>query len=129
MGNSLSCNRKKINQINCASNKLKNPKYLLDRLYAMSDGLLEAELPSCNLIWKSEIPVQYPAIKSAEDHFLLTKYLLNHKGYNFYIEEEKLYANYSLSGNMTANNKHAKIYLQSRQFIFNYALNYYYGKN
>ena len=124
MGNALSCDGFKLNRINCASNRLKNNPSLLEQLDAMRYGLPEAELPSCNLIWKPELPIQYPALKSAEDHFLLTHCLLKYKKEDFYIEEEKLYANYSLSGNVTANNKQAEIYLQSRQFIFNTALNY-----
>jgi hypothetical protein len=128
MGNALSCNSLKLNRINCASNRLKNNNsYLLEQLDAMRYGIPEAELPSCNLIWKSDMPIQYPALKSAEDHWLLTHCLLKYKNEHFYIEEEKLYANYSLSGNLTANNKRAEIYLQSRQFIFNYAANY--GQN
>lgn len=127
MGNTLSCNGLKLNRINYATNQLKNRQYLLERLSAMRYGLAEAELPSCNLIWKSEHSIHYPALKSAEDHLLLTDCLLRYKNDRFYIEEEKLYANYSLSGNLTANNKQAKIYQQSRQFIFNYALNY--GQN
>jgi len=126
MGNALSCDGLKLNRINCASNRLKNNPSLLEQLDAMRYGSPEAELPSCNLIWKPEMPIQYPALKSAEDHLLLTHCLLTYKN-RFYIEEEKLYANYSLSGNMTANNKRAEIYLQSRQFIFNYAANY--GQN
>jgi hypothetical protein len=124
MGNTLSCHGLKLNRINCASNRLKNNPFLLEQLDAMRYGIPEAELPSCNLIWKPEISIQYPALKSAEDHLLLTHCLLKYKNDHFYIEEEKLYANYSLSGNLTTNNKHAEIYLQSRQFIFNTALNY-----
>lgn len=127
MGNALSCDGLKLNRINCASNRLKHNPFLLERLDAMRYGIHEAELPSCNLIWKPDMPIHYPALKSAEDHFLLTNCLLKYKKDHFYIEEEKLYANYSLSGNMTANNKHVEIYLQSRQFIFNYAWNY--GQN
>jgi len=127
MGNALSCHGLKLNRINCAFNQLKNHQYLLERLSAMRYGISEAELPSCNLIWKPEMPIQYPALKSAEDHWLLTHCLLKYKNDDFYIEEEKLYANYSLSGNLTANNKRAEIYLQSRQFIFNDAFNY--GQN
>jgi len=127
MGNALSCDGLKLNRINCASNRLKkNNPYLLEQLDAMRYGVAEAELPSCNLIWQPEMPIKYPALKSAEDHLLLTHCLLTYKN-QFYIEEEKLYANYSLSGSMTANNKRAEIYLQSRQFIFNYAANY--GQN
>jgi glycosyltransferase involved in cell wall biosynthesis len=128
MGNTLSCYGLKLNRINCASNRLKNSLYLLEQLDAMRHGIPEAELPSCNLIWKPELPIWYPALKSAEDHLLLTHCLLRYKNNDFYLEEEKLYANYSLSGDMTANNKRADIYLQSRQFIFNYA-SWNYGQN
>ncbi len=108
---------KKVNQ---ASNQLLHQKYLLDQLYYMSKGISENELPSCNLVMTSELLDYYPNLKSAEDHLLLVKYLMFNKKY-MYIDEELFYANYSLSGNMTNNNKKDMIYLESRERIFNFA--------
>jgi glycosyltransferase involved in cell wall biosynthesis len=119
-GNTLSKNGKNTENLNLATNLLKNDEYLLDRLYAMSQNKPEYELPSCNFIFKKSANLFYRKIKSAEDHFLLVNSLLSHKNNSFRIDEDLLIINYSLSGNLTFKNKKSD-YLDRRKDLYSLA--------
>ena len=78
-GNYLRLGGKIIDRVNIATPKLANAPYLLNRLKRMSEGIAEAELPSCNLFMTPNSLQDYPEISSAEDHFLFVRLLLNDK--------------------------------------------------
>lgn len=117
-GNQLRKDGLIIPRINKASKNLLDKNYLLNRLRQMSEGIKEAELPSCNLFTKPNAIWSYPDIKSAEDHALLVRYLLNQSSVNVHIAEDILYCIYNLSGQQTLGNKKESHYLASRIFIY-----------
>jgi len=118
-GNTLYQNAKDTNKINLATNLLKNNNYLLDRLYCMSQGYVEFELPSCNFVFKKGYDLFYPSIKSAEDHFLLVYSLMCYKKHSFRIDEDLMIMHYSLSGSLTKNNKKTD-YLIRRKELYDF---------
>lgn len=96
--------------------------YLEKRLKMMADGILQGELPSCNLFVKPTVDVRYKDIDSAEDHWYLVEILLNKYLYNIYIAEDLIYAVYSLDGKVTEDNKKREAYLRSRKLLYRYFL-------
>ena len=60
----------------------------------------------------------YPNLESAEDHALLVEYLLDSNQYQWYFAENLLTTIYSLSGNITQDNKNSKSYLDCRKKIY-----------
>ena len=119
-GNALYNNGQKTDNINLATNLLKNEEYLLNRLYLMSEDQSNYELPSCNFVFKKEAKLLYPNIKSAEDHFMLVNSLFKFKNSNFRIDEDFLLINYSLNGKLTSENKN-DIYLKNRKNLYYFA--------
>ena len=113
-GNTLYKDEKNTEKVNLATNLLKDKKYLLNRLYLMSQNQSEYELPSCNFVFKKEYKLLYPNIKSAEDHFMLVNSLIIHGNNNFRIDEDFISINYSLSGNLTYENRKTE-YLKIRK--------------
>lgn len=123
LGNSLYKSGIKIDRLNLATVDLKSKTYLKDRLFMMSLGKSEYELPSCNLVWSSSQTLTYPNLRSAEDHFLLI-YCLLFKKRLLHIEENELLAGYSLSGNLTNTNKQKNYYLRARKILLEF-INFY----
>ncbi len=119
-GNTLYKNEKNTEKFNLATNLLKDKEYLLNRLYLMSQNQPEYELPSCNFIFKKEYKLLYPNIKSAEDHYMLVNSLIIHGNNNFRIDEDFISINYSLSGNLTYENKKTE-YLERRKNLYDFA--------
>ena len=62
----------------------------------------------------------YPEISSAEDHFLLVRFLLSDKKIEF--TEDILLTIYNLSGNKTADNKQTEKYLNARKQLYEEAM-------
>lgn len=119
-GNYLRLDGKIIGRVNIATPKLANTTYLLNRLKQMSEGIAEAELPSCNVFMTSNSLQDYPEISSAEDHFLLVRLLLSDKKIEF--AEDILLTIYNLSGNKTADNKQTEKYLNARKQLYEEAM-------
>ena len=119
-GNHLRLDGKVIDRVNIATPKLANTTYLLNRLKQMSEGIAEAELPSCNVFMASNSLQDYPEISSAEDHFLLVRFLLSDKKIEF--TEDILLTIYNLSGNKTTDNKQTEKYLNARKQLYEEAM-------
>lgn len=112
----------KIIRLNKADKRLLDSEYLKERLFKMAHGILEAELPSCNVFVKPQLNIRYKNIESAEDHWYLVDILLNKEIYNIYIAEELIYTIYSLDGKVTKNNRKKASYIKSRQGLYRYYL-------
>ncbi|MGP1506178.1 MAG: glycosyltransferase family 2 protein [Campylobacter sp.] len=121
-GNYLRLDGKIIDRVNIATSKLDNKTYLLNRLKQMSEGVAQAELPSCNLFITPNSLQDYPEISSAEDHFLLVRLLLNDKNLKIEFAEDILLTIYNLSGNKTADNKQTEKYLNARKQLYEEAM-------
>ena len=119
-GNYLRLDGKIIDRVNIATPKLADTTYLLNRLKQMSEGIAEAELPSCNVFMTPNSLQDYPEISSAEDHFLLVRLLLSDKKIEF--AEDILLTIYNLSGNKTADNKQTEKYLNARKQLYEEAM-------
>ena len=119
-GNKQIKNNIVFEEANIADNKLLDNEYLKLRLYNMSIGDSKAELPSCNTFVKPTVALNYPSIKSAEDHWYTTKLLLKKNELNIKIDEDFIYCVYSLDGNVTADNLNNNSYYESRKKLYNY---------
>jgi glycosyltransferase involved in cell wall biosynthesis len=100
-----------------------NYTYLLERLYKMSTGIFEAELPSCNTFVKPECMIKYPSKDSAEDHWFTVELLLKSNILKIYIASDLIYLTYSLSGKLTQSNVKNDKYTNSRKELYNYFWN------
>ncbi|WP_298366419.1 glycosyltransferase family A protein [uncultured Lutibacter sp.] len=120
-GNYLRLNNTIISRVNKSSRKLLDKKYLKDRVFNMSQGDSNAELPSCNLFIKPSVLIPYPNIESGEDHLLLIKYLLSNT-YKWHFAEEILAVNYNLNGSTTLSNKKKNTYISCREEMYNMLL-------
>lgn len=121
-GNYLRLDGKIIDRVNIATPKLADATYLLNRLKQMSEGIAEAELPSCNVFMTPNSLQDYPEISSAEDHFLFVRLLLNDKNLKIEFAEDILLTIYNLSGRKTADNKQTEKYLDARKQLYEEAL-------
>lgn len=74
----------------------------------------QQELPSCNLLLRTQSGVRYPDVRSAEDHWLVAELLMlqTHKGV---IVPSPVYAEYSLGGDVTIQNRRSKEWARQRQ--------------
>jgi len=120
-GNLLSVDNLIINRKNCPTVKITEERELLRRLELMAQGVSDAELPSCNILIKPQALLSYPQKTSAEDHWLTVEYILNKDQYHIYVAENLIYAIYSLSGNLTAENRKKDDYFKSRKELYEYA--------
>lgn len=73
----------------------------------------QQELPSCNLLLRNNIGIRYPNIRSAEDHWLVTKLLMLNPS-KVAVCSFPIYAIYSLDGEDTKKNKSDEIWLDQR---------------
>ena len=112
----------KIIRENLANKRFFEYDYLREMLMLMSNGVLEGELPSCNIFVKPSVDIKYRDIDSAEDHWYLVDILLNKERYKIYIAESLIYAVYSIDGKVTQNNKKREAYLRSRKLLYKYFL-------
>ena len=103
---------------NPTTKKLKEIDYVLYRLKQMSEGVLEGELPSCNLFIRPQALLPYPQMESGEDHALFVQYLINQEKYNVFFAENLVPVIYNVSGNMTASNIKLGKQIKSRQELY-----------
>lgn len=117
-GNRLRIGEEIIDRINKSTSELLDRKYLEERLRRMSEGYKDAELPSCNLFIIPQKLKIYPNLESAEDHAFLVDYLLESQQYKWYFAENLLTTIYSLSGNVTSDNKNSQTFIACRKHIY-----------
>ena len=106
---------------NIPSRRLLNRRHLLDRLAGMAKGVLNDELPSCNLILRAGHGWRYPAKKSAEDHWLLASLLLKMRPAHIHVSQVEL-VDYRVGGALTLANKREGQYLAQRKALLEEAL-------
>ncbi|WP_236689785.1 hypothetical protein [Photobacterium kishitanii] len=112
--NKLRKNGKILSEDNIAdSNELKHHFELTKLIEKFASGRQKRELPSCNLILRTNLGIRYPNIRSAEDHWLVTKLLMLHSS-DIAICPYPIYAIYSLDGDDTKKNKSNEIWLDQR---------------
>lgn len=105
-------------RVNRADASLLDENNLLMRLRRLAEGDFTAELPSCNLVVRSDRILPYPNIPSAEDHFLLLHYLMHARNYRIVVDEELLLENYSLAGTMSAANRRSGGHVAARKRLY-----------
>lgn len=115
-GNSLREDGCVLERRNFPSNRLMTTEGLLEATLGMSQGIPEAELPSCNLWLQRDMKVTYPAVSSAEDHWLVA-FLLAKRADSGLLRPNTLYACYTLGGQATSNARRSKNYLASRVLL------------
>lgn len=94
-----------LSRINVADKAvLLNRNRLLAFIQAFCLGDQEQELPSCNLILRTQSGIRYPDVRSAEDHWLVAS-LLVFKPEKGAVVGESIYCCYSLSGQVTSENR------------------------
>jgi len=99
-GNNVLDNKGKIKRVNYASENLKNPQWVLDRLESMANYTAPNEIPSCNLLVAAKSGIRYPNMKSAEDHWLVVDLLIN-KPEQVTIIPELLFTDYTENGEVS----------------------------
>ena len=115
-GNSLCEEGRDLQRINLPSNHLMTKDGLLEATLGMSQGIPEAELPSCNLWLHRDMNVTYPAVRSAEDHWLVAFLLAQYADLGI-LRSSTLYACYSLSGHASSKARRSGSYLASRKLL------------
>ena len=108
--------------VNRAHRSIAKPASLMRRLAGMCAGKLHHELPSCNLILRLPCKWRYPAIGSAEDHFLLTKIILT-APHSLRVDPGLMVTRYTVGGLTTMSNKSRGRYVRSRAKILKWAMN------
>lgn len=93
--------------------ELLSPQALAGFIENFAEGRQQRELPSCNLLLKTGLGLRYPNIRSAEDHWLLTRLLMRF-GNQVAVNPSPVYAIYSLSGSDTEANKQQSIWQEQR---------------
>ena len=104
---------------NLASPELLESEQLLDRLARMAKGDPSAELPSCNTVVRRGLPLRYPVVTSAEDHWFTTALLLGSA--RVVVAPGLIYAVYRLRGGLTVRNEATDAYLASRRALLAFA--------
>lgn len=121
-GNKLSLGGKIIERTNHADVRLLRREFLKEKLFQMSKGIPEGELPSCNIFIKPSVDLSYKEKESAEDHWFTVDLLLKKDRLNIHIAEDLLYAIYSLDGETTKANRKSGVYSRSRKELYEYYL-------
>lgn len=112
--NKLRKNGKILSEDNIADpNELKHHLELAKLIEKFASGRQKRELPSCNLILRTNLGIRYPNIRSAEDHWLVSKLLMLHSS-DIAICPYPIYAIYSLDGDDTKKNKSNETWLDQR---------------
>ena len=112
----------RMNEIITSSPNLADPKVLLNQISLMEmvnrfcSGEQSHELPSCNLLLKTQLKERYPNVKSAEDHWLVLRLLFLHANQVACVTSP-LYCIYSLNGNDTLQNKSDSSWSLQRQHL------------
>ena len=119
-GNRLCVDGKLIEKINPFDRGLFEDEKLLRLLEEMACGDAENELPSCNLLINPSCGWRYPSTGSAEDHWLVTTLLLQHKVQGTFCSDG-FYCDYSLDGNVSRQHKSNGNRRRSRQRLYEFA--------
>lgn len=95
---------------------LQNRSRLLDFIEAFCLHGQQQELPSCNLLLRTQSGIRYPDVLSAEDHWLVAELLMlqSHKGV---VVPSPVYAEYSLAGEETIQNRRSTEWARQRQLL------------
>lgn len=117
-GNSLCEDGRILERKNLPSHRLMTKEGLLEATQGMSRRIPKAELPSCNLWLHRDMNVTYPAVPSAEDHWLVAFLLAKHTDSGL-LRPNTLYACYTLGGQATSNARRSMHYLTSRKLLNN----------
>lgn len=113
--NQLRVNGEIITQSNIAdAQQLTNRELLFKFISRFCSGEQSTELPSCNLMLKNNLGVRYPNIRSAEDHWLVARLLMEQTN-KIAIVAEPYYCVYSLDGTDTKDNKTNNIWKEQRE--------------
>jgi hypothetical protein len=107
--------------VNRAHRSIAKPDSLMRRLDGMCAGKSRYELPSCNLILRLPCKWRYPAIGSAEDHFLLTKIIIT-APHSLRVDPGLMVTCYTVGGLTTMSNKSRGRYMRSRARIQKWAM-------
>ena len=97
-----------------------DPAVLLDRqrLVHFVEGFClhgaHQELPSCNLVLRSNSGIRYPDVRSAEDHWLVASLLCLHSDKGIVVPSP-IYAVYSLGGATTQHNRRSAQWALQRE--------------
>ena len=104
-----------LSQTNIADPEvLLNPGRLLTFINDFCNGRVCNELPSCNLLLSTKVTERYPNIRSAEDHWFITRLLLLPQ-FTGEILSQPYYAIYTLGGADTESNKNKDVWKEQRQ--------------
>ena len=95
------------------ANELNNHIQLALFIENFASGRQRRELPSCNLMLRTNLGIRYPNIRSAEDHWLVTKLLMLYSP-DIAICPSPIYSVYSLDGQDTQQNKSSRIWQDQR---------------
>lgn len=76
----------------------------------------QQELPSCNLLLRTQSGIRYPDVSSAEDHWLVAE-LLMLQANDGIVVPFPVYAEYSLGGVVTEQNRRSKQWARQRQLL------------
>jgi glycosyltransferase involved in cell wall biosynthesis len=115
-GNRLRRDGALLRRTNAASERLREPGYVVDLLGRMAEGNAENELCSCNLVLARGSGLRYPDVASAEDHWLVADLLLNHPHAGA-ILPSPFYCDYTLGGCVTRARQRTDDYLRSRRAL------------
>ncbi|MGR5301595.1 glycosyltransferase family 2 protein [Vibrio alfacsensis] len=102
-----------------SKNNIANPRELSDHfqlaglIEKFASGNQSRELPSCNLLLKKGLGLRYPNIRSAEDHWLVTKLLMLYST-EVAVCPYHLFTIYSLDGEDTQNNRNTNSWQDQR---------------
>lgn len=112
--NALVLNGERLSDVNFAdAETLLDSKRLQSFIERMVQGDTVHELPSCNLVLQSRTGFRYPNINSAEDHWLLAQLLFMHRKHAA-VMRTPLYAEYTLNGSSTVENRQTNRWKSSR---------------
>ncbi len=106
---------------NRATADLLNPRALTERIERMAIGDPTAELPSCNTVVRRGLPIRFPIVASAEDHWLTTALLLGDHVWRVVVAPELIYSVYRLRGENTLQNEATAAYLACRRELLAFA--------
>ena len=112
--NALRISHSVIQGINYAlDDVLLNTDKLVSMVQRFCHGQQQLELPSCNLLLKTQLGLRYPNIKSAEDHWLVLRLLLLYPNQVTCVTTP-IYCIYTLQGDNTQLNKQNHYWQEQR---------------
>ena len=115
----IGSNKLRKNDEILVKDNIANPNVLQDHfqlalfIEKFASGEQRQELPSCNLMLRTNLGIRYPNIRSAEDHWLVTKLLMLYSS-DITICPFPIYSVYSLDGEDTKQNKSSRVWQDQR---------------